>query len=197
MLDQVSALNLTPLAHDDRPYVITNFALTLDGHATIAGRSGSIGSASDTAMLVGLRTRVDAVMIGAGTMRAERYGRIVSNPELRAYREATGLEHDPLAVIVSNRLDLPWDAPLFTDGGGGVVIFTASEDEAPETAIRRLSAVEKTGRKEKHVKTRSESAEVKSFASPAPPGIQRQAPTARKIGLTNAPQKTDWVLKCG
>ena len=29
---------------------------------------------ADTAMLVGLRTRVDAVMIGAGTMRAERYG---------------------------------------------------------------------------------------------------------------------------
>ena len=31
-------------------------------------------------MLQRLRTRVDAVMIGAGTMRAERYGRIVSEP---------------------------------------------------------------------------------------------------------------------
>ncbi len=30
--------------------------------------------------------------------------------ELRAYREQTGLAHDPLGVIVSNRLDLPWDA---------------------------------------------------------------------------------------
>ena len=69
-------------------------------------------------MLQRLRTRVDAVMIGAGTMRAERYGRMVSDPELRAYRERTGLAHDPLAVIVSNRLELPWDAPLFTDGGG-------------------------------------------------------------------------------
>ena len=38
-------------------------------------------------MLQRLRTRVDAVMIGAGTMRAERYGRIVSDPELRADRE--------------------------------------------------------------------------------------------------------------
>ena len=37
-------------------------------------------------------------------------------------------------VIVSGRLDLPWDAPLFTDGGGRVLIFTASEAEPPETA---------------------------------------------------------------
>ena len=43
--DQVAALDLSPLAREDRPYVITNFAVTLDGHATIAGRSGSIGSA--------------------------------------------------------------------------------------------------------------------------------------------------------
>jgi riboflavin biosynthesis pyrimidine reductase len=85
-------------------------------------------------MLLRLRTRVDAVMIGAGTMRAERYGRMVSNPHLRAYRERTGLAHDPLGVIVSNRFELPWDARLFTDGGGRVVIFTASEQEPPETA---------------------------------------------------------------
>ena len=53
-----------------------NFAATVDGRATIAGVSGPIGSATDTEMLAGLRTRFDAVMIGAGTMRAERYGEI-------------------------------------------------------------------------------------------------------------------------
>jgi riboflavin biosynthesis pyrimidine reductase len=66
-------------------------------------------------MLVGLRTRFEAVMIGAGTMRAERYG-----PMKR------------LLVLVSGRLDLPWDAPLFT-AGGKVLIFTASEAEPPQT----------------------------------------------------------------
>ena len=77
-------------AHDDRPYTVTNFALTVDGRATIAGRSGAIGTDTDTAMLVGLRTRVDAIMIGAGTMRAERYGRVVGDPEKRARRERAG-----------------------------------------------------------------------------------------------------------
>ena len=61
-----------------------NFAATVDGRATIGGVSGPIGSAADTAMLVGLRTRFDAVMIGAGTMRAERYGRPVGDRAARA-----------------------------------------------------------------------------------------------------------------
>jgi riboflavin-specific deaminase-like protein len=132
--EQLAELQLHELAHPDRPYLILNFATTLDGRAAIGGRSGPIGSQADTEMLQRLRTRVDAVMIGAGTMRAERYGRMVSDEKFRAYRESTGLSHDPLAVLVSNRLELPWDAKLFTDGGGEVVVFTASEDEPPETA---------------------------------------------------------------
>ena len=132
--EQLAELDLKPLAHPDRPYLILNFATTLDGRAAISGRSGPIGSDTDTEMLQRLRTRVDAVMIGAGTMRAERYGRIVSDPQLRAYRERTELADDPLAVLVSNRLEIPWDAGLFTDGGGSVVIFTASDQEPPETA---------------------------------------------------------------
>ena len=118
---------------EKRPRVAMNFAATVDGRATIEGRSGKIGSDTDTAMLVGLRTRFDAVMIGAGTMRAERYGRVVSDPAKRERRERLGLPHDPLMVIVSGRLDLPWDAPLFSDGGR-VLIFTAAEEEPPAVA---------------------------------------------------------------
>ncbi|HET6570719.1 MAG TPA: dihydrofolate reductase family protein [Solirubrobacterales bacterium] len=60
-------------AREDRPFVAMNFAATVDGRATIEGVSGPIGSETDTTMLAGLRRRFDAVMIGAGTMRAERY----------------------------------------------------------------------------------------------------------------------------
>jgi riboflavin biosynthesis pyrimidine reductase len=119
---------------EDRPRVGMNFVATVDGRATIEGRSGPIGSATDTAMLAWLRTRCDAVMIGAGTMRAERYGRPVPNPAKRERRERLGLAADPLMVLVSGRLDLPWDAPLFSEGEGEVLVFTASEAEPPETA---------------------------------------------------------------
>ncbi len=132
--EQIAELDLISAAPATRPYVISNFALTLDGHATIGGRSGKIGSDTDTAMLVGLRTRVDAVMIGGGTMRAERYGRVIADPAKRERREREGLPHDPLIVIVSGRLDLPWDAPLFTEGAGRVLIATVADADPPETA---------------------------------------------------------------
>jgi riboflavin-specific deaminase-like protein len=118
---------------EDRPLVAMNFVATVDGRATIDGVSGPIGSDADTTMLACLRTRFDAVMIGAGTMRAERYGRLAKKQETRERRERIGLAPDPLTVIVSGRLDLPWDAPLFTEGGR-VLIFTATEAEPPETA---------------------------------------------------------------
>ena len=134
--DAVASLDFVGRAYEDRPYVITNFVLTLDGQATIGGRSGTIGSDSDTAMLVGLRTRVDAVMIGAGTMRTERYGRVVADPAKRDRRERDGLPNDPLMVLVSGRLDLPWDAPLFTAGWGRILIFTYSDADPPPTATK-------------------------------------------------------------
>jgi riboflavin biosynthesis pyrimidine reductase len=60
-------------AREERPFVAMNFVATVDGRATIEGRSGPIGSAADTEMLVRLRTRFDAVMIGHGTRRVEGY----------------------------------------------------------------------------------------------------------------------------
>jgi riboflavin biosynthesis pyrimidine reductase len=117
----------------ERPRVYTNFALTVDGKATIEGRSGPIGSDVDTALLVGLRMPADAVMIGAGTLRAEGYGRVIRDPEKRAARERQGLSPDPLMVLISERLAIPWTAPLFTEGAGRVVAFTAAADEPPET----------------------------------------------------------------
>jgi riboflavin-specific deaminase-like protein len=130
---------------EDRPFVGMNFAVTVDGRATIAGVSGPIGSDTDTAMLAGLRTRFDAVMIGAGTMRAERYGRPLGSPERRERRRRLGLSADPLMVIVAGGLDLPWDATLFTEGEGRVLILTASEDEEPPTVATSVEVIRHKG----------------------------------------------------
>jgi riboflavin biosynthesis pyrimidine reductase len=135
---------------------------------------------------------VDAVMIGAGTMRAERDGRMVPDPHLRAYRERTGLAHDPLGVIISNRLELPWDAGLFTDGGGRVVVFTASEEEPPETAtpvtvIRHpegvdLEAAMEWLRRERGIRS------VLCEGGPTLHGRLREAGLADELFLTIAPK---------
>lgn len=119
--------------HPERPWVAMNMISTLDGRASFGGDTKRLGSDADTRHLLELRTRFDAILIGGGTMRAERYGRIISSPDRRRRREEDGLPADALAVIVSGDLDLPFDAPLFTDGHGEVLIFT-HQDEAPETA---------------------------------------------------------------
>ena len=134
----VEALNFGELAHADRPYLVLNMVTTVDGRATIAGRSGPIGNEADQDLFHALRTRVDAVMVGAGTLRAERYGRLVRKPERREARVSAGLAPDPLAVVVSGRLDLPKDLPLLHEPEQEVVVATFSKGDVPGPAISYL-----------------------------------------------------------
>jgi riboflavin biosynthesis pyrimidine reductase len=86
---------------EGRPFVAVNFAVTVDGRATIGGVSGPIGSDTDTAMLAGLRKRFDAVMIGAGTMRAERYANL--DKRLVVVESGDGEWADPASLLGSLR----------------------------------------------------------------------------------------------
>src|SRR5215218_3525018 len=105
---------------------------SLDGKATIDWRTKGLSSELDRQLFHQLRTQADAVMVGAGTARTERYGRIVKSDELAERREAEGLARDPVAVVVSARLDLPADLPLLNEPEQRVVIATASDAELPE-----------------------------------------------------------------
>jgi riboflavin-specific deaminase-like protein len=130
----VEDLRFGELAPDGRPYLVLNMVTTADGRVTIGGRSGPIGNAADQDLFHALRTRVDAVMVGAGTLRAENYGRIVRRPERREARVRAGLAPDPLAVVVSGRLDLPEDLPLLHDPEQEVLVATFSDGELPGAA---------------------------------------------------------------
>ena len=133
----VDDLRFGELAHSDRPYLLLNMVTTADGRATIGARSGPIGNEADHDLFHALRTRVDAVMVGAGTLRAEKYGRLVRKPERREARTAAGLAPDPLAVIVSGRLDLPEDLPLLHEPDQEVLVATFSDRELPGAAAIR------------------------------------------------------------
>lgn len=54
------------------PYVIINMVSSVDGKASVAGSASGLGSLEDRSVMRSLRSKVDAVMIGAGTLRAER-----------------------------------------------------------------------------------------------------------------------------
>jgi riboflavin-specific deaminase-like protein len=81
---------------------------------------------ADRELFHGLREHVDAVIVGTGTLRAERYGRVVRDPDRRRRRAASGLNPEPLACIVSRGGDVPTDIPLFADPGSRVLVFTSA-----------------------------------------------------------------------
>jgi riboflavin-specific deaminase-like protein len=117
-------LNLAAKAPPDRPYTIVNFVASADGHAAFRGRSRWLSDGADRELFHGLREHVDAILIGTGTLRSERYGRLVRDPDRRRRRTAAGLAPDPLACIFSRSGDIPLDIPLFADPASRVLVFT-------------------------------------------------------------------------
>jgi riboflavin-specific deaminase-like protein len=128
-------------SHGPRPYVALNMIATADGRATLSGRSGAIGGAADRELFHGLRTAVDAVMAGAGTMRAEGYHRLVRDQAGLRRRRERGLAEQPLACIVSGRLALGAEVPLLADPDSRVAIVTASRDSLPGACRARIEYV--------------------------------------------------------
>jgi riboflavin-specific deaminase-like protein len=126
-----TGLRLDELAPEGRPYLGINMVSSLDGKATLDWRTKGLSSDVDRRVFHLLRTQADAVMVGAGTAREERYGRITKSDELRQRRTNDGLVPDALAVVVSGRLDLPPDLPLLNEPEQKVVIATGSAEELP------------------------------------------------------------------
>jgi riboflavin-specific deaminase-like protein len=126
-----SELRLHELAPPERPYLGINMVSSLDGKATLDWRTKGLSTEVDRRLFHHLRTQADAVMVGAGTAREERYGRMTKNEELSAKRVAEGRAAEAVAVVVSGRLDLPPDLPLLNEPEQAVLIATGSEAELP------------------------------------------------------------------
>jgi riboflavin biosynthesis pyrimidine reductase len=126
---EVDAETLIASLHPDgeaapgRPYTLVNFVATVDGSATFQGRSGGLGDDGDRAMFHALREHVDAVLVGTGTLRTERYGRILGREERRRRRLDAGRIAEPLACLVTLSGELPLDIPLFAEPEARIVVF--------------------------------------------------------------------------
>lgn len=83
-------------AWPDEPCVRVNFVSSLDGAATVEGRTGGLGGAPDKVVFSHLRATCDVILVGAGTASVERYGP----------------DRAPVAVV-SARLSLSPDERLF------------------------------------------------------------------------------------
>src|SRR4030081_2131726 len=81
----------------ERQRVLVNMVSTVDGRATLGGRSAPLSGRADRELFHGLRAAVDAVLVGAGTVRMERYGRIIREESVRRLPLAPGLAAGPPA----------------------------------------------------------------------------------------------------
>jgi riboflavin biosynthesis pyrimidine reductase len=95
----------------DRPFLLVNMIATADGRATVAGRTGPIANRADYELFHALRTRVDAVMVGAETVRVEGYGPM-----------------DAAAVLVTRSAAVPAEVGLLQAPENRIVVLTPSAD---------------------------------------------------------------------
>ena len=100
-----------------RPWVSGIMVCSLDGRATVAGTSRPLGGPQDLQLLLALRRRADALIIGPGTVRAEGYGPLPCP-----------------AVLVSRSFDVPWEAGLFAAPGQRVLLYTPAGEAPPPVA---------------------------------------------------------------
>jgi len=94
----------------------TNMVASLDGAATVDGRSGGLSNEADQQIFALLRAQADVILVGAGTARAEGYAPV--RPESEGLRWAwlrDGRPPSPPIAVVTRALDLDLDGALIAD----------------------------------------------------------------------------------
>jgi riboflavin biosynthesis pyrimidine reductase len=113
--------------------VRSNFVSSLDGSVQGPdGRSGSINTTSDHHVFALQRAHADAILVGAGTVRAEGYRGVDLSGWQQKIRSKEGLRPYPTLVIVTGSLNLDPDigTPSEAEVGPVVIITVGARDEA-------------------------------------------------------------------
>ncbi|MET9392051.1 dihydrofolate reductase family protein [Streptomyces sp. NPDC006624] len=107
------------------PYVLLSAAVSLDGYLDDTGPERLLlSSPADFDRVDEVRASVDAILVGAGTLRADNPRLLVNSAERRAARTAAGKPAYPLKVTVSGSGDLDPQARFWHTGGEKVLYTT-------------------------------------------------------------------------
>jgi 5-amino-6-(5-phosphoribosylamino)uracil reductase len=121
----------SPELDEGRSWVSTNMVSSLDGAYAVEGTSRGLGSKADQALFLAQRWLADAVLVGAGTARAERYRRPTVDAAAADLRRSRGQAEAPLLVVVSGSGRVPPDQPFLTgDGPAPLIVHPEATDPA-------------------------------------------------------------------
>lgn len=101
-----------------------NFVASVDGAATVAGKSRGLATPGDTRIFDLLRELCDVILVGAGTVRVEHYRQPPYPADRRARRRARGLAEVPPYAVVSHTLRLDPASALFTAADPRTIVIT-------------------------------------------------------------------------
>lgn len=124
---------------DGTAFCRVNMVASLDGAATLGGRSGALGDREDQRLMSVLRSHADVVLVGAGTVEAEGYGGAAVADADAAWRTARGREPQPRFAVVSSRLKLDARHPFFAEAVARPIVVTC--ERAPADRRAALAAV--------------------------------------------------------
>ena len=111
----------------DRPYTLLSCCVSLDGYLDDASPQRLVLSpAADLERVDTERSRCDAILVGAETVRRDDPRLLVRSEGCRAARVTRGLSPTPLRVTVTGSGDLDAGARIFTEPGSGTVVFAAA-----------------------------------------------------------------------
>jgi 5-amino-6-(5-phosphoribosylamino)uracil reductase len=123
----------------DRPYVLLSAAMSADGFLDDAsGRRLVLSDAADLDRVDEVRAGCDAILVGAGTIRADNPGLRVRSAARRAARQRAGRPARPARVTLTGSGDLDPTARFFAADGADVLVYVAGRDTGPVGA--RLGA---------------------------------------------------------
>jgi len=134
-----------------RPFVYINMAMTVDGKITSAQREyPRFTSDLDRTTMDRLRAEADAIVVGAGTLRADDPPLHVRDSGMRAYRESLGKSGEPLRVVVTASGAIDRSSRFFSDEAGGARIVATVETVDAEllAALRERAEVWQLGRED-------------------------------------------------
>ena len=99
-------------AYPDGPWLRANMVSSADGAANLEGASAGLSSETDRQLFALLRALSDVIIVGAATVRTERYKPAKVREPWRYLRD--GRTPTPPIAVVTGRLDLDPDSPLVT-----------------------------------------------------------------------------------
>jgi len=110
-----------------RPRIIVNFAITIDGKVSPAKVSPSLFTSSyDKRRLLEIRSLGDALLVGRNTVQIDNMSMGLPDEDLRLARVDRGQSEYPLRVVISNSGNLSTDLNIFDHRFSPIVIYSTT-----------------------------------------------------------------------